>query len=60
LLHTAMRGKRAGTSLKVVRIEPSRRLGSLRDAVRWNPANIVRWIAQGEQDAKSISSSITM
>jgi len=60
LLHTAMRGKRAGTSLKVVRIEPSRRLGSLRDALRWNAANIERWIAQGEQDAKSISSSITM
>jgi predicted acylesterase/phospholipase RssA len=60
LLHSVMLGKRAGTSLKVVRIEPSRRLGSLRDALRWNAANIERWIAQGEQDAKSIASSITM
>jgi hypothetical protein len=60
LLHSVMRGKRAGTSLKVVRIEPSRRLGSLRDALRWNAANIERWIAQGEQDAKSIPSHITM
>jgi NTE family protein len=60
LLHSVMRGKRAGASLKVVRIEPSHRLGSLHDALRWNASNIERWIAQGEQDAKSISSSITM
>ena len=60
LLHRVMRGKQAGASLKVVRIEPSRRLGSLRDAVRWNAGNIERWIAQGEQDAKCIASSITM
>ncbi len=60
LLHHVMRGRRAGNSLEVVRIEPSRRLGRLRDAVRWNAANIERWIAQGEQDAKCIASSITM
>jgi NTE family protein len=60
LLHRMMRGKRAGNSLEVVRIEPSRRLGSLRDAVRWNAGNIERWIAQGEQDAKRAVSSITM
>jgi hypothetical protein len=55
-----MRQRTAGASLEVVRIEPSRRLGSLRDAVRWNAANIQRWIAQGEQDAKRAASSITM
>jgi NTE family protein len=60
LLHRAMRQRTAGASLEVVRIEPSRRLGSLRDAVRWNAANIQRWIAQGEQDAKRAASSITM
>jgi NTE family protein len=60
LLHRMMRGKRAGASLEVVRIEPSRRLGSLRDALRWDAANIERWIAQGEQDAKCVASSITM
>ena len=50
----------AGPSLQVVRIEPSSRLGSLRDAVCWSAGNIERWIAQGEQDAKCIVSSITM
>jgi NTE family protein len=60
LLHRAMRGKQAGSSLEVVRVEPSRRLGSLRDAVRWSAGNIERWIAQGEQDAKRVASSITM
>jgi NTE family protein len=60
LLHRMMRGKRAGASLEVVRIEPSQRLGSLRDALRWDAVNIERWIAQGERDAKSVASSITM
>jgi NTE family protein len=60
LLHRMMRGKRAGASLEVIRVEPSNRLGSLRDALRWDAANIERWIAQGERDAKSVASSITM
>jgi NTE family protein len=60
LLHRMMRGKRAGASLKVIRIEPSNRLGSLRDAMHWDAANIERWIAQGERDAKCAASSITM
>ena len=60
LLHRAMRQRTAGNSLEVVRIEPSRRLGRLRDAVRWNAGNIERWMAQGEQDAKRAASSITM
>ena len=60
LLHRVMCGKCAGPSLQVVRIEPSSRLGSLRDAVCWSAGNIERWIAQGEQDAKCIVSSITM
>jgi NTE family protein len=60
LLQHMMWRKTAGASLQVVRIEPSRRLGSLRDAVRWSPGNIQRWITQGEQDAKRVASSITM
>jgi NTE family protein len=60
LLHRVMRGRTAGSALEVVRVEPSRRLGSLRDAMRWSAGNIERWIAQGEQDAKSSVSSITM
>ena len=60
LLRHVTRAKRAGPSLKVVCIEPSRRLGSLRDAVRWSAGNIERWMAQGEEDAKRAASSITM
>jgi len=46
--------------LEVQLIEPSEPLGSLRDAVRWSPANIVRWIALGERDANRAVTSITM
>jgi hypothetical protein len=60
LLHHVMRGKLAAASLQVLRVEPSHRLGSLRDAVCWSAGNIERWIAQGEQDAKHVASSITM
>ena len=47
-------------NLEILRIEPSEPLGSLRDAVRWSPANILRWIAQGERDANRAVTSITM
>ena len=60
LLHRVTWQKSLGDSLQVVRLEPSRRLGRLRDAVRWSAGNIERWIAQGERDAKCIVSSITM
>jgi predicted acylesterase/phospholipase RssA len=53
LLRRVMPWKEAGSSLEVVLIEPSRRLGRLRDAVCWRAANIERWIVQGEQDALS-------
>jgi NTE family protein len=52
--------KRARGDLKVTLLEPSERLGSLRDAVNWSPANIRKWIALGERDAIRIASSITM
>jgi NTE family protein len=51
MLHKAMRGRRASAALEVIRIEPSMRLGSLGDAVRWSRANVERWIEQGERDA---------
>ena len=34
------------------RIEPSRRLGTLRDAVRRRAGNIERWIARSEEDSE--------
>lgn len=43
----------AGVRLRV--IEPGRRLGSVRDALRWKRENAERWLEQGFQDAKNIS-----
>jgi len=42
----------------VIRIEPSERLGSLRDAVEWHPKLVARWIALGERDALRAMSSV--
>ena len=55
LLHRGLRGPRASPALSVIRLEPSQSLGSLRDAVQWQPDNIRRWIALGERDAKQLS-----
>ena len=46
--------------LEVVRIEPSIRLGPLRDAVRWSRDNVERWIELGERDANRTLTSITV
>ncbi len=46
--------------LEVVRLEPSIRLGPLRDAVRWSRDNVERWIELGERDANQTLTSITM
>jgi predicted acylesterase/phospholipase RssA len=43
----------AGVSLAT--LAPSRNLGSLTDAVRWNRENVTHWIQQGKEDAKNIS-----
>ncbi|MBS1859666.1 MAG: patatin-like phospholipase family protein [Acidobacteria bacterium] len=55
LLHRVMRMRRPGGALAVTRVEPSRRLGSLRDALVWNATNIGRWIDLGRSDASSIT-----
>jgi predicted acylesterase/phospholipase RssA len=55
LLHRVMWLKRASAALQVTRLEPSRRLGSLRDAVVWNASNIECWIEMGRSDASSIT-----
>jgi NTE family protein len=60
LLRKTMRVPHASAALKVIRLEPSERLGSLRDAVVWSAANVERWIALGERDANRAATSITM
>jgi NTE family protein len=57
LLHRGLRGRRASPALEVIRLEPSERLGSLRDAVQWQPDNIRRWIALGERDAMELNAN---
>jgi NTE family protein len=51
LLRGIMHNRRPTPGLELTVIEPSRRLGSLRDAIRWNPSLIEEWIALGEADA---------
>jgi NTE family protein len=41
-------------NVELITLLPSRRLGNLRDAVRWNRANAERWLAQGAADAQAI------
>jgi len=43
---------RAGAAIEVVTIAPGRPLGGLADMVRWRPAKICRWIAEGEADGR--------
>jgi hypothetical protein len=45
----------ATSALQVTLLEPSRRLGSIRDALVWNPSNVERWIELGRSDASSIT-----
>jgi len=41
--------------VKLITVVPSRRLGSMGDALRWRRHNIVRWLEQGTADAENIS-----
>ena len=43
------------TPLDVVVIRPSTQLGSIRDALTWNPERMRQWIQQGEDDAAKVS-----
>jgi NTE family protein len=60
LLRRVLRPRRPSAALKVFPIEPSLRLGSLREGVVWSPATIARWIEQGELDGNRAATSITM
>lgn len=52
--------RRPKPEFEVVLIEPSKPLGTLREALRWSRPNVERWIELGERDATGISSSATM
>jgi predicted acylesterase/phospholipase RssA len=60
LMRVLFRPRRPSPKLNVVRIEPSRPLGTLRDAVFWKASNIERWIDQGAEDANRALSSVRM
>jgi predicted acylesterase/phospholipase RssA len=53
-------GRRASAALEVIRLEPSQPLGSVVSSMRWNEADIRRWIELGERDATLAATSITM
>jgi hypothetical protein len=44
--------RRAVAGIEVLKI--GRKLGSLKDAVRWQPDNARRWIEMGEEDAAGV------
>jgi len=50
MVRAVVRPRRPSAALEVIRIEPGRPLGPLRDAVRWSPENVRRWIEEGERD----------
>jgi predicted acylesterase/phospholipase RssA len=54
-LRIVMRNQMATSALRVTLLEPSRRLGSIRDALVWNSSNVERWIELGRSDASSIT-----
>jgi len=60
LLRTVLPVRRPGERLEVLRIEPSRPLGPLKDAVCWRREQILDWMALGERDGNRAMSSITM
>jgi len=59
-MRAMMRPRAPSPKLRVIRIEPSEKLGSLRDALVWSPLNIERWIELGERDANRVMSSVRM
>jgi NTE family protein len=59
LLHKVT-GRRASAALEVVRLEPSRTLGTVMASIQWKERNIRRWIESGEMDANRALTSITM
>jgi NTE family protein len=54
-LHATMWMQRPSGAMKVTLLEPSSRLGSLRDAVVWDAEKIRRWIELGQLDAQRLA-----
>ena len=45
------------TGVEVLRLGPPRVLGTLHDAITWNPAIIRQWIQRGQADAEALVNS---
>ena len=60
IMRALIRPRQPSAALKVFLIEPSRKLGPLRDGVVWRLANVQRWVEQGERDGNRAATSITM
>jgi NTE family protein len=59
-MRAVVRPRLPSPKLRVTLIEPSERLGSIRDALVWSERNIERWIALGERDGYRAVSSVKM
>lgn len=60
LLRKTMWRAQPSRNLEIRILEPSERLGSIRDAVVWSPDNIRHWIELGERDANRAFTSVRM
>ncbi len=60
LIRKVLRPRPPSPTFDAIVVEPSRKLGSLRDAVVWNSSNVERWIEQGAEDALRALSSVRM
>ena len=47
----------ASPGVRLIRVEPTEPLGTLRDIVRWDLANVNRWIESGYRDAMTASAA---
>lgn len=47
-------GRHSARAIEVVLLEPSERLGSLRDALRWDARNVRHWVELGRRDGEAL------
>jgi NTE family protein len=60
VMRVLLRPRLSGAKLEVSLIEPARPLGTLRDALFWNAANIEDWIARGVADGNRALNRVRM